>query len=243
MVGRSWAFRYQALFDLLVVVASYAAGVINKVIYGLSLLAILLVFSVVLSFKQYRESAIQSESKELKKVLEQNILPQVKRDYYQIHPERPEVRFNIMIYRRRNINPLTKNRGDVRFWKKTLKIEAALGDYVSTSEDELEWKADEGVVGRAMNKRAQEIWASIEYDDKGRVLAGWNLTEAQAQRTEHIQSLLCVPIYLQSDDEKIEPVGVLNVDSTEPLSNTQFGREEIRENIIQHANIVGAIIE
>lgn len=243
MVKHSWSFRYKALFDTVVVVASYAAGIINKLIVAIPVLGGLLAVSVFLSYKQYLESVVQPESKELTTVIEDNILPQLKDDLDRTHAEVFDFRINVMILRWRNLPFSDKNRPDVRFWEKTLKIEASLGDYDETGEDELEWKTDEGAVGRAINERAQEIWAPIEYYDIDRIAAGWNMTEAQARRTQHLNSLLCVPIYLQSDDEKIEPVGVLNIDSEEPLDVTQFACEDIREKAIGCANNIGAIIQ
>lgn len=186
---------------------------------------------------------IQPESRALQKVLEENILPQVKDEYYEKHPSDPDVRINVMILRRRNTNYFRRNRPDVKPWEKTLRIEAHLGEYEQRREDELEWKRDEGAVWRAMNKKAQEIWAPLDYDDTGRVEAGWAMTKAQARRTDHLKSLLSIPIYLQSDEDKVNPVGVLNLDSEQPLEETKFGDEDIRESIIKHANIIGAIIE
>lgn len=157
----------------------------------------------------------------------------------------PEVRANVMFLRRRNLNVLSdgRRRGDVQPWEKTLEIEATHGDYESTAENQLEWKMNEGVVGRAMNESAQEIWATLDYDDSGRIQEGWNLTDAQVQRTSHIQSLLCVPIYLPGDETKSNPIGVLNVDCESNLSKSRLGDEAIREEVINNANVIGGIVE
>lgn len=243
MVNRMGRFRYEAVIDIILVLSSFVAGVVNNLFYAIPTLVGLAVISVLVSYKQYREAKIQGESSSLTAVLEENILPQLKEDYYNIHPDGPEVRINVMIARRRNLNILNQDRGDVRFWEKTLMIEGSLGNYEDTGEVDLEWKTNEGVVGRAMNKRAQEIWADLNFDHTGRLIAGWKIPETHSERTEQIKSLLCVPIYLQSDSEKVEPVGVLSVDCEKELDVAQFDREDVRETVIKYANLIGAIIE
>lgn len=243
MVRRSWAFRYQALFQTIVIAASYIAGVIRNVAVGLTILLFFLVFSVFMSFVRYRSEKIQSESTALTNILEEEVLPSLIEQYRDAHPQAPHVRANVMIARRRNLHIFNQSRGDVHFWEKTLKIEGSIGDYDNTSESNLEWKLNEGVVGRAMNDRAQEIWADMDFANADRAKAGWNLTDKQWERTNHLNSFLCAPIYLQTDSEKVKPVGVVNLDSEVTLEKCRFEDEEIREFVINHANMVGAIIE
>lgn len=239
--------RARILYNALVVVASIVAGLLTGVIAPLLLIAVLVVGSGVLTYIEQRRSRIQPQGDSLRTLIEENVLDDVVTEYERMHDhdDPPEIRANVMFLRRRNMNPFAddRRRPDIRLWDQTLKLEAAHGDYETTAEDKLEWKTDEGVVGRAMNESAQEIWATLDYDDGGRIQAGWNLTDAQTERTSHIQSLLCVPIYLPSDREKSNPIGVLNIDCEADLSESCFGDKLIREKVINSANIIGGIVE
>lgn len=245
MPRRSRSLRYRYLVDSAVVIAAYLASFIQQLIYSVAIVVGLVLIVGITTYYEYQETKIQSESEELRVVLEEEMLPEVVEDYNESYPgpDPPDVRTNVMLLRRRNINPLIRERSGVYPWERTLMIEASCGDYEGTREDELEWKTNEGVVGRAMNERAQEIWADLDYELDERIIAGWNITEEQASRTAHLKPLLSVPIYLPSDSKKINPVGVLNVDSEATPEVSKFDDKEIRDNVIRHANISGAIIE
>lgn len=239
--------RVRMLYNALIVAASVVAGVVSGLSFSLLIIAVLVVGSMALTYVEQRQAQLRPESDSLEALIEENVLEDVVTEYGRMHDDAypPEVRANVMFLRRRNTNPLKDNRQrpDVRSWERTLRLEASCGDYETTAEDELEWKTDEGVVGRAMNESAQEIWAKLDYDDGGRIQEGWNLTDAQTERTSHIESLLCVPIYLPSDEEKSNPIGVLNLDCEADLSESCFGDESIREKMINSANIIGGIVE
>lgn len=244
MVRESRLLRYRFLFNALVVIASYVAAFVGTLLQSLVIVGVLVVFSLLLAYHEHQYENVQPESKELQAVLEREILPDVIDDYRETHsdPNPPEIRVNVMILRRRNLNLLQRIRNDVFPWEKTLNVEATVGDYESRNEGELEWKTNEGVVGRAMNKRAQEIWANLGHGNE-RVQAGWNLTNAQISRTKRLNSLLSIPIYRPMDEGKVRPVGVLNIDSEANLDETEFGNEAVRAKAINHANVVGAILE
>jgi hypothetical protein len=246
MRGSSTLMKLRMLFDVAVVTVSVVVSFVTGVVVPAVLIAVLVVFGGGLTYLEHTFARLQSESESLTTVIEEDVLSELVQEYEDIHPDSdpPEIRTNVMFLRRRNL-PFSDNdrRDDVWPWQETLRIEATHGDYASTSEDELEWKTDEGVVGRAMNESAQEIWATLDYDDRGRIKKGWNLTERQVAYTSDIKSLLCVPIYLPSDEEKKNPVGVLNVDCKEPLTDSRFGDEEIRQRVIKSANVIGAIVE
>jgi hypothetical protein len=236
--------RYRFLFNAVVVIASYGAAFVGTVLQSVAIVGTLVAFSLILAYHEHRYENVQPESKELQAVLEREILPDLIDDYREVYPDPnpPAIRVNVMILRRRNLNPLQRSRSDVYPGEKTLKAEATVGDYESRNERELEWKTNEGVVGRAMNERAQEIWADLGHGNE-RVQAGWNLTNAQISRTKRLNSLLSIPIYLPGDEEKVKPVGVLNIDSEQNLDVTKFGTEAVRAKAINQANIIGAILE
>lgn len=229
--------RFRFLFEALLTIAAFSTG-----LFGLSptsgvIIGILIVVAVVLAYLEYDILRIQPESSALQAVLEDKILPAFMNEYGQIWYH-PEVRMNVMILRRRNLNPIGGR--NIPPWEKTLKIESSVGDYSTTLEDALEWRTSEGVVGAATNDRAQEVWL-VETDAD--IQATYNLTDEQYERTNGLKSVLSVPIYLPSDKNKNTPVGVLNIDSEAPLDDTQLSSNEFREIAIYYANIIGAVVE
>lgn len=236
--------RLRVIFDGFVVIASIIAGIVTGILLPILLIVALVSMAGIVSYIEHKNTRIKPRNEALLAVIEEHVLPKLVEEYESVHPdEPPAIRANVMLLRRRNVIPFRRARRDVWPWQRTLRIEASLGDYESRSEDELEWKPNEGAVGRAMNQSAQEMWAPLDYDETDRLKVGWNLTEAQVSRTDHLGSLLCVPIYLASDEEKVEPAGVLNLDSEEPLDVSGFGDENVRRNAIKSANLIGAIIE
>lgn len=229
------------IFRALVIFTAYATGVFGTQILAIISIVLLLVFAVLLTLYEYEEDRIQPASEELNTTLSERILPRFVNEYARIQPSPPEIRLNVMILRRRNWTVWSQERR-VWPWTKTMKIEASYGDYKSNRESDLEWKTHEGVAGAAINKRSNEVWSSLEKSDID-IQSVWHLTDKQYTRTNHLDSVLSVPIYTPSDEDKTSPVGVLNIDSEAPLSETGFERQDIRQEAIYYANLIGAIVE
>lgn len=153
--------RYRFLYNFLLVVVSIAAGATgNPWIIGAAVV-ILTVGAFALTWVTYQHNQIQPRSEELQTLFEAEILPRLHKNANLAHPDEiPDLRVNVMLLRWRGIHP---RRHDflIRPWQRTLEIEA---DYISDSaqeygnERELEWTTNQGVVGDAMNERAQEVW-------------------------------------------------------------------------------------
>lgn len=239
--------KIKMVFDAVVVAVSAIVGLLSNVVVIGVVVPVLMLLTGGLVYAEHKERQIQPYSESLQELIEDNVLDGLVDEYREFHPEDepPDIRANVMFLRHRNINPFSgkRKRNDVRPWEKTLQIEAAKGDYTTSAEHRLEWKTDEGVVGRTMNKGANELWAKLDYSVDYRLKQGWNLTSEQVSRTTDLQSLLSVPIYPPGDIQKMKPIGVLNVDCQKPLSESHLGMEEIRQKVINRANLIGVIVQ
>lgn len=236
--------KYRFLFNFLLVLASVAAGALRTLVVGI-LVVLLFAVSMILTWITYRQNQIQPRSESLQTLLEAEILPRLHENCDQMHTDGMSgLRVNVMLSRWRGINPW-RNDFVVMPWERTLRIEASyVGDSAPEygTEAELEWRTDQGVVGDAMNERAQEVWTPARYPDiDPRV--NWNLSETQYERTSHIGSVLSVPIYLPSDGEKVNPVGVVNLDSVENVEQSRLDDGDVRDEAIYWSNVIGAVVE
>lgn len=244
-MGRGdWLLRYRFLFDSVLVVSSVAASAL-RTRWVVGLLAVLLVVSVALTWVTYKRTQIQPKSDSLRTLLESEVLPRLHDNCNRVHPGGiPDLRINVMFLRWRGINPW-RNDFLVKPWERTLCIEASYTTSPSPDygpEAALEWRMDQGVVGDGMNERAQEVWTRARYPDVD-PRVNWNLSQTQYERTAHVGSVLSVPIYLPSDENKVNPVGVLNLDSNENVERSKLDDERIRDEAIYWGNVVGAIVE
>lgn len=238
--GLDWSFVLRVVFRTLVVVAAFSSQ-FGGVILNLFVVLGVILAGVGVSYYEYANTRIQPASDELQAVLEGQVLDRLIADYNELHSTPPEIRANVMLLRRRNWK-LWQGTRRVSPWEQTMQIEASNGDYNSTGESSLEWRRHEGVAGAGINKRANEVWTNLDHDEPD-PRAQWNLTDRQYDRTSHLNSVLSVPIYLPSDEEKTNPVGVLNLDSQAQESETEFDTERVRETAIYYANVIGAIVE
>ena len=143
------------------------------------------------------------------------------------------VRANVMIFRRRDVPP----RGERKLlpWKRSLKIDVDDGEYDDGYEDQTKWCAGEGVCGNVI-KSGDMIATPLNIDNKEE----WNMTSAQYHATEDLESLVSIPIYRDEDENKSDPVGVLNVDSDTEIERDQLQKagKEIRD----YANYAGLLV-
>jgi len=239
--------RYRFLFNFLLVVASVAVGATGNPGIIAVAIVVLTAGAFALTWATYKHNQIQPRSEELQALLEAEILPRLHKNANLSHPEEiPDLRVNVMLLRWRGVDPW-RHDFPVKPWQRTLQIEA---DYVGESaqdygkEKELEWTTNQGVVGDAMNERAQEVWTQPGYPDVDPRIR-WNLSQLQYELTEHVNSVLSVPIYLPSDETKENPVGVVSLDSTAPPTESRLHDEDldIRDETIYWSNVIGAIVE
>ena len=239
--------QYRFIFNFFLVVVSVAAGFTGNLLIIAGAIVILTIGAFALTWVTYKHNQIQPRSEELQTLLETEILPRLHKNVNLAHPDEiPDLRVNVMFLRWRGIHP---QRHDflIAPWQRTLQIEA---DYISeTAQDygderELEWTTNQGVVGDAMNERAQEVWTQPGYPDVDPRIR-WSLSQLQYELTEHVNSVLSAPIYLPSDENKENPVGVVSLDSTAPPTESRLHDEdlEIRDETIYWSNVIGAIVE
>lgn len=235
-------FRF--LFRAATVIAAIATALFgNLAVAGGAV--VMLVFSAAgLTYYEVRELRIQPRSEELVSVLEEDILPRLLEEYDGEFENPLEVRANVMFMRRRHLRFWRAARF-VLPWEKTMKIEASVGDYETTRETSLLWKRGEGVVGKAIESKANEMWPNqdLSRHQGTDVQTQWDLTDSQYTRTDQLTSLLCVPIYLPSDVDNEHPIGTLNIDSEAPFADTRLNQEEIAELVSYYANLIGTIVD
>jgi hypothetical protein len=233
--------RFRFVFKALTIVAAFLTGRFGSPRVAALVIVLLLLITSILTYYEYEENRIQPATEALQTVLEEKIFPRFVSEYARVRPSPPEIRLNVMLLYRRNWRVWNQTRR-VWPWQRTLKIEAAHGDYESYREMPTEWKTHEGIAGAAVNKKSNEVWSGL--DDSGvDAQTKWHMTDEQYTRTQHLDSVLSVPIYLPSDESKTNPVGVLNLDSEAPLFETGFDENEVRGIAIYYANLIGAIVE
>jgi hypothetical protein len=246
MSSRRPILKYELLFNWGLVLLAVLAGAIQSLwIIVPAVLALGLIASL-RSWVSYKQSQIQPRSDELQTLLRTEVLPRLHKNCILEHPDEcPDLRVNVMFKRWRGLNPWRKD-FLIKPWERTLKIEASYIGPESKeyeSEAELEWKTDQGVAGDAMNPRAEEVWTSDEYDGGIDPRVKWGLSETQYNRTAHLNSVLSCPIYLPSDEENVNPIGVINLDSELEIGESQLNNERIRDEVIYWSSVIGAIVE
>lgn len=223
--------------------AYYAFGVLVSVIAtsirSLWMQGIVVAVGIVLAGTAYYfDSARQHRrvaDEKLEPLLKDLIFPMIKTDYDQLIDDSPEVRVNVMLLRRRDVFPFGNAR-KLWPWQRSLKVEFARGDYTDFSEDDIKWAVDEGVCGTAIEYNKM-IWSDLE----GVEVHEWDMTQSQLNATQHLGSVISIPIHVPEDESKDHPVGVLNIDSQANLDRTQFDRD-LGKELKRYANYIGSLV-
>lgn len=140
-----------------------------------------------------------------------------------------ELRANVMIAEKRFSTGLLPTRESYL----TMKYDA--GNYPD-AEREQEYVVGEGCAGTCFAENDPTYYPS----DCGAQIEE-SLSATKREITEEIDSILSVPIYSNNNTER-EPIGVLNIDSPQPLSDTGFDKEVAQTLAMRHASVVGDII-
>lgn len=223
--------------------AYYAFGVLASVIaaniQSLWMQAVVVAIGVVLAGTAYYfDSARQHRrvaDEKLEPLLEDLIFPRIQTDYERLVDNPPEVRVNVMLLRRRDMLPFGNAR-KLWPWQQSLKVEFAHGDYTDFSEDDIKWAVDEGVCGTAIEYNKM-IWSDLEDVE----VHEWDMTQNQLNATQHLGSVISIPIHVPEDESKDHPVGVLNIDSQANLDRTQFDRD-LGKELKRYANYIGSLV-
>lgn len=240
---RAWRRGVRRSLRRLAGIAYYVFGVLVSVIaaniQSLWMQAVVVAVGIVLAGTVYYfDSARQHRrvaDEKLEPLLEDLIFPRIQTDYEQLVNDPPEVRVNVMLLRRRDVFPFGNAR-KLWPWQRSLKVEFAQGDYTDFSEDEIKWAVDEGVCGTAIEYNKM-IWSDLEDVE----VHEWDMTQNQLNATQHLGSVLSIPIHVPEDETKDRPVGVLNVDSQANLDRTQFDRD-LGKELKRYANYIGSLV-
>lgn len=144
-----------------------------------------------------------------------------------------DFRVNVMLYRRRDKIPTGERK--LWPWRRSLKIEFHRGDYDRRDELELKWQPGEGLCGNAF---AEGMMFARQLNVRDR--QEWGMTKSQFGLTEHIGSLISIPIYAPEDKRKQAPIGVLNLDTEAEIEQEKLQR--LAEEIRPFAKYVGMVL-
>jgi hypothetical protein len=217
--------------------ASLFAGALQPIRLKVAAVGGGLIISGAAYYFQQERKFIQMRQETLEEFLEEFLLPNVVSAYRRqfTDADSPEFRANIMLYKRRHTFPFGKGRF-MWPWKKSLKVDFSQGEYDDHGENNLIWAIDEGVCGTALEYN-KPCWSDLEDID----IHEWGMTERQMKDTEHLGSVISIPIYRLNDETKDKPIGILNVDSRANLDETRFDEEEMREILLDYANYIGTL--
>jgi len=161
-------------------------------------------------------------------------------EYQNRHADDCDVRANAMLpQRRRTIS----HDGGLSITVETdtfLQIAYCTAEY---EEIELnrEWDLGQGWCGKAYQENVQ-YEARQSASDAG-WSQPWQTTPEQDKATEHIRSVLSTPIYDPSDENEDDPIGVLNIESESPITETGLHDEAIQDEIAQrYAAEIGTLL-
>lgn len=209
-----------------------------------------LVLSATFYYSEYHRPLIQVKEEQIERFLEDFLFPGLLNDYYELRPNTPEIRANVMLYKRRDVLFWRESRS-LPPWEKSLSIDFRTEGYGPdvSRENELKWRVGEGVCGGTIEyvlqntdqdskEEFQEAWSDLENVH----IAQWNMTQKQFDATKDLGSVLSVPIYRPDDLERKNPVGILNLDSEANLSETKFHTDDTRQVAIKYAKYIGALV-
>lgn len=153
-------------------------------------------------------------------------------DYSDLKQEAVSVRANVMMLRRkRNIPFLGRLIGS-----DYLRIDFAFGSYTE-AEMELSYGKGIGCSGAAIEKNTQVTFDRNEAADTEHTLSA-----TQREVSRNVMSILSVPIYRPEDQNYSTPIGVLSIDSSDPVSATGFNEEDIVNMASSHSTMLGFIL-
>ncbi|HMB50808.1 MAG TPA: hypothetical protein VKM69_09115 [Natronoarchaeum rubrum] len=140
-----------------------------------------------------------------------------------------KLRANVMVVEKRwNLGlPPTRNR--------YLTFEETYGTY-NEAELEQEYVLGTGCAGTALKNDNPTYYDSQEKDGLSK-----SLSHTQQEITSHVNSILSVPIYPDSDPSR-RPIGVLSIDSPENISETKLDEEPARRLTMKYAGAVGDVV-
>lgn len=157
------------------------------------------------------------------------LLEALRKRYLQQVGANVDLRLNVMGTRKR----FRLRRGP----RKSLKIDFHEGVF-TPAELELEWDEAEGCCGDALVNNVPS-----HYDSMTATAVATGLPALKTLATQHVNSILSIPIYSPADTAKNDPLGVLNLDSTDNIGTTQFNQTARQYVAITYAGVVGDVLK
>lgn len=140
-----------------------------------------------------------------------------------------ELRANVMVVDKRWQIGIPPRR------KRYLEFAETYGGY-NEAELEQEYVSGAGCSGTALENNNPTYYDSQQKDGLSR-----SLSHTQQEITSHVNSILSVPIYPDSDPSR-RPIGVLSVDSSENISSTKLDEEQAQRLIMKYAGVIGDVV-
>lgn len=85
-----------------------------------------------------------------------------------------------------------------------------------------------------------EVNEQTTYDKALNQEALRGMTQEQRDATDHVHSILSTPIY--RPNHKHEPIGILNLDSPNPIGETGFRNGTMQDLVARYASIIGTVL-
>ncbi|WP_135825433.1 hypothetical protein [Halorussus ruber] len=119
--------------------------------------------------------------------------------------------------------------------KRYLNFQETHGGY-SEAELEQEYPSGAGCAGTALENDNPTYYDSQQRDGLSR-----SLSHTQQEITSHVNSILSVPIYPDSDPSR-RPIGVLSIDSSGNISDTKLDEEQAQRLMMKYAGVIGDVV-
>jgi hypothetical protein len=125
------------------------------------------------------------------------------------------------------------------------------GEDYDVEELKLTFKENQGVVGSTYTSGTESI--AISQDQLSGWEDGWETSVTQDRVTNHLETIIGIPIYRPSDDQQEDnPTAVLIIDSEQPLKeiigdpggplDNAFKNTELADELTNHASNIGILL-
>lgn len=135
------------------------------------------------------------------------------------------LRSNVMRVRRRTWKP----------WRRFLRIDFAVGSY-TRAELEQDYNEDVGCCGTALRENTTVWFDAVSAQEPWR-----HMSQTQRHATSHVKSILSVPIYRWEDHQYEVPVAILNLDSSDDVTQTGFDQVQLHGATGRYARLTSGL--
>lgn len=182
------------------------------------------IVSYIFNYRPYMNLKKETKSDLIEMALEQLV---TKHDS-QVSRQDTDLRANVMVKTKNFSNGLIPRRIE------HLKMEYKTDGY-SKAEQEQQYKRGEGCAGICLKENDPTYYPGDEKNIEA------SLSGTKQKVTEDVHSILSVPIYAENKPDTT-PVAVLNIDSTQPISETGFDKEASQTLAMRYAGIIGDVV-